>query len=72
VLGHREHEGNKQRPEHRPELVQGLMHPERLAVSDLLRRMREHRVPWRIADPLAYPLGDDQRRGRLPVPGQRE
>ena len=48
------------------------MHPERPPVPDVLGRVGEHRVPGRVADALADPLGDDQHRGDLPAPGQRE
>src|SRR5260370_38281203 len=65
--------GNRQWPEHRAELVQGLVKPKRPAISaNLLPRVRQHHVPRRIADRLSNPLEYDQNRSGGPTVAQHE
>jgi hypothetical protein len=72
VAGQREYQRDQQRSEHRSELVECLVDPEAPAVPHALGRVREHRIARRIADRLADPFQDDQHRGHLPGPGQRQ
>ena len=65
-----EDDGDGQGAEQRPQLVERLVHPERPAVANLLRRMGQHHVPWWIPGRTPEPLEDDQHARELPAQGE--